>query len=229
MNPNEVPDSMGANLWISLGSLLDADERLTEYLGVEDVTAALIATAIEKEGIYHFDRFGRYMFANGDDKAQALDLVAYHYDWCRAPESDGRNDPRSPVEQSADSYPDPYGRLGWATDVLPNFKEIQQTLVESPVVRSVRDKKRKAPDAFVSALIRLLVEIAKKDPTLNVDKMPGIKTDFLELASKFDEKLDFPISTFDTYIESLCKFNRGARTTTYYQKLFHEFFKDVPK
>lgn len=229
MNSNAKPDAMGANLWISLGDVLEADERLAEFLGVEEVTAALIAAVVEKEGIFHFDRFGRCVPANENDKTQALDLVAYHYDWCRAPESDRQNDPRSPVEQSADNYPNEYARFGWATKVLPNFKGIHQSLVESQAVGPIRDKKRKAPDAFVAALIRLLVEIAKKDPALDVDAMPGTKADFLQLASKFDEKLDCPLGTFDTYIEFLCKFNRGARSGTYYRKHFPEFFKDASK
>jgi hypothetical protein len=50
--------------------------------------------------------------------------------------------------------------------------------------------KRKAPDVFIAALIRLLVEISKraaeKGVPFCVTEMPGTKADFRALAIKFD-------------------------------------------
>jgi len=71
----------------------------------------------------------------------------------------------------------------------------------------------------------LFVEIAKKDPQLELDRMPGIKSDLYALAIKFDAKLDHSLSTFDTYIECLCKFKRGSRSSDYYQTHFPEYYQ----
>jgi hypothetical protein len=209
MNPNETPDSYGANMWISLGDVLEADERLTEFLGVEEVTAGLVATAIERKGIYVFDRFGRYMPATEEDKAWALDLVADYYDWCRDPETERRTNPSSPVEQSAGFWYGEYGRLGWATKALPDFKSIHQSVVEPPIARPVNFRKGKAPDAFVAALIKLLVRITKEYPSLDVNAMPGTKADLHELAYEWDADLRCKLSTFDDYIGPFCQFKKG--------------------
>jgi hypothetical protein len=228
MNPNETPDSYGANMWISLGDVLEADERLTEFLGVEKVTVAMVATAIEQKGINAFDRFDRYVPASKEVKAWALDLVAKYYDWLRDPESDRRTDPRSPVEQSADVWCDEYGRLGWAAKELPDFNAIQQSSVESPIVPLVNIRKGKAPASFIAALIKLLVDITKKYPSLDVTAMPGTKADLHELANKLDADLRCKLSTFDDYIGPFCQFKKGRpskESPNFYLQLFAEEIK----
>lgn len=89
--------------------------------------------------------------------------------------------------------------------------------------------KRKAPDRFIAALIRLLVEISKraaqKGKPFNVTEMPGRKADFRALAIKFDDELDQKTPrTFNDYLSGLVQFKQGAQETTYYQELFPEFF-----
>jgi hypothetical protein len=88
--------------------------------------------------------------------------------------------------------------------------------------------KRKAPDVFIAALIRLLVEIskraAKKGMPFDPDAMPGTKADFRELAIKFDDRLDKGGRTFDDYLAGLVRFKLGARQMPFYQDLFPEYF-----
>lgn len=91
--------------------------------------------------------------------------------------------------------------------------------------------KRRAPDKFIAALIRLLVEIskraAKNGMPFDMNKMPGRKADFRALAEKYDGELDRASSrTFDDYVVGLLRFKRGrAQETTFYRQLFPEYFK----
>lgn len=87
--------------------------------------------------------------------------------------------------------------------------------------------KRKAPDAFVAALIRLLAETAKragaKGLKFDVSEMPGQKEDLLAVAKKFDGKnFNKSLSTFDTYISGLCRFGQGAGHSSFYAELFKD-------
>jgi hypothetical protein len=90
--------------------------------------------------------------------------------------------------------------------------------------------KRKAPDLFVAALIRLIAEInkraAEKGMPFDVNKMPGTKADFRGLAIEFDgSRFNKAQSTFDDYLAGLLRFKHGVRETTFYQKLFPELFQ----
>ena len=86
--------------------------------------------------------------------------------------------------------------------------------------------KRKAPDAFVAALIRLLVDIAvraaKNDMPFDVTAMPGTKQNLQELAEKIDPEFKHTPKTFDDYLAGLCQFKQGAKSTDFYIKLFPE-------
>ena len=90
-------------------------------------------------------------------------------------------------------------------------------------------KTHKSTVGFVAALIRLLVEIARraalKGEEFNVCEMPGVRTDLHELAEKNDVDLRCAKGTFETYIKGLCKFKRGARETEFYRNLFPELYK----
>lgn len=88
--------------------------------------------------------------------------------------------------------------------------------------------RRKAPDTFIAALIRLIAEISKraaeKGVPFDVNEMPGTKANFRELAIKFDDKLKKAPRTFDGYLAGLLRFKQGARETPFYQKHFPELF-----
>jgi hypothetical protein len=87
--------------------------------------------------------------------------------------------------------------------------------------------RNKAPESFVKALIRLLVEIAiaetKAGRQFNVDEMPGTRKDLLELATKMDPEFKHTQRTFEDYIEGFCKFKSGTKSNGYYLKLFPDF------
>lgn len=94
---------------------------------------------------------------------------------------------------------------------------------------SYEKPKRKAPDAFVAALIRLLVEVAKRaekhEMQFDVSAMPGTKADLHSIAYKFDPAFDNTLKTFDDYLFKLCQFEQGAKKSDFYKILFPEFFK----
>ncbi len=199
----------------------------------EDISIPTLATAIEKEGIYTWDRFGRLVKACDTNYAFVLNLLAEQYKWVLDPYVGRLTDPRSPLEkcedgphtaEEAEEWDNPFDQFGWSADVLPDFINIHQSQIEAEP-NPINKVKRKAPDSFVAAFVRLLVEIAKRDPTINIEKMPGTKPDLLAVASKFDARLDHTLTTFDSYIGGLCKLKHGARPSDYYKKLFPEFFK----
>jgi len=155
---------------------------------------------------------------------RALSLLAAQHKWAYNPETSQLEDPRSPLEQCEDTWDSPFDRFGWAAEVAPDFDNIRRAQSEEePKRKSIL--RRKAPDSFVAAFVKLAVEIAKRDPAFNIGEMPGIKANLHELAIKFDDKLDHPYNTFDSYIEGLCKFKRGSRSSNYYQSQFPEYFK----
>jgi hypothetical protein len=190
-----IPDTEDGNPFMSIAQLMSVS-----------VSIATLATAIEEDGIYTWDRFGRFGKAAETDVANALTLLEAQYKWANDPEVDSRNDPRSPMEQCEGDWDNPFDRYGWAAEVAPDFDNIRHSQFEEEP-RKVAKVKRKAPDAFVGRFVRLLVEIVKRDPTINIDEMPGTKSDLLAVASKFDDRLDHPLTTFDSYIEGLCVVN----------------------
>jgi hypothetical protein len=88
--------------------------------------------------------------------------------------------------------------------------------------------KRKAPDLFVNALIRLLVEIdkraAEKGMPFDVNEMPGTKADFRALAVTFNGELFKAQSAFNDYLAGLVRFKQGAQETAFYRDLFPKLF-----
>lgn len=221
-NERAIPTDDDGRPFITLGQLI-----------WKDIPISMLATAIEKDGIYTWDRFGRYGMAGDVNKAFVLDLLAKQYKWSMDPYVGRLKDPRSPLEQhenppnnsdNAEDWVNPFDEFGWTENELPDFDNIHQPQIEKGL-KPINIRKRKAPDAFVAAFVRLLVEIAKLDPNINIEKMPGTKPDLLAVASKFDAQLDHTLTTFDSYIGGLCKFKHGARSSDYYKKLFPEFFK----
>jgi hypothetical protein len=103
----EIPDDEG-NPFLDLGGLLGK------------VSVAMLASAIEKCGIYTWDRFGRYGLADEAGNIEALHLLEIHYEWESTPPQE-RPDPRSPMDQWGCHSDNAYGHFGWATKVLPDF------------------------------------------------------------------------------------------------------------
>jgi hypothetical protein len=192
--------------------------------------------AIRRHGIYAYDQVDLLHKADEDDLQIASDLLVQQYQYEKDPgtyQALNNGLALSPLErcqelprsaEEAEEWGNPYDRFGWPRSELPEFDKIGQPeseVEEQPVVKV----KRRAPDAFVAAFVRLLVEIAKRDPTINIDEMHGTKKDLLAVAIKFSDKLECSPTTFDTYIERLCKFKSGSRHVSYYEELFPEYFK----
>lgn len=197
---------------------------LSEFITIEKVSVATLATAIENHGIYTWDRFGRYKkMMTGEYVDRALKLLADHRKWERDPDIEFLEDPRSPLQQYEGDWDNPYDHFGWAAEVVPDFESIHSQQLEAPP-GNVFKPSYKASAEFVDALIKLLVELGKRDHSLNTGKMPGIKTDFYALAIKFTG-LDHPLSTFNDYIKPFCKFGRGSKSSEYYRSHFPEYFK----
>lgn len=213
INAPEIPDDENGNPFMTLGELIKSK-----------ISVGTLASAIEQYGIYTWDRFGRFGKACDADRERALDLLEAQHKWEADPDAERCDDPRSPLEQYNDLWDSPFDRFGWAAKVPPPFDNIRQSQLED-LPKQVVKLKRKAPDAFVTAFMRLLIHIAKCDPEINLDKMPGIKSDLHAVARKFDARLDHTYTTFDTYIGGLCKFKHGARSSKYYEKLFPDYFK----
>lgn len=130
----------------------------------------------------------------------------------------------------------------WLAKLPPEFiqlKDIYNTLVpdlqNTGGVDSAKTLglkvKRKAPDKFVSSLIKLLVEIAKRASIKNVEfdvqAMPGIKEDLRAIAVVYDVFfLNYTARTFDDYLDHLCYFKKGSRSNDFYSILFPD---DAPK
>ncbi len=108
--PPEVPIDEDGNPFVSLGELLSANR-----------TVAVLATAIEKFGIYTWDRWGRFGEANIEDKALALKYLAGYREW----ELDV--DPQTnfhlkedPLSRTAGDAT-PFSDCGWHKNDLPDF------------------------------------------------------------------------------------------------------------
>jgi hypothetical protein len=89
--------------------------------------------------------------------------------------------------------------------------------------------KRKAPDAFIKGLFSLIAEIARrageKGQPFDPAAMPGRKTNFQELADRWDPNLKVAKRTFDDYIHGLCQFKNGVKPSTFYRELFPDLLK----
>lgn len=95
--------------------------------------------------------------------------------------------------------------------VKDDFKDLGSAAPNNNKVGEGAKVKRKAPDAFVAALIRLLVEISRQaalsGKTFDVRAMPGQKADFYKLVARFDADLRCnSADTFSTYLKGLCQF-----------------------
>ena len=224
-NEQAIPEAEDGDQFLTLGTLI-----------YDGVPIQSLVTAIRKSGIYTIDQFDLYVYADDEGKARALDLLAKEYEWRKDHWSEVQNPEEectswSPLEHGyankhsgdpTDTY-NPYDDYGWPENSLPNFKIEEGAQGDAPITPP--RKPCKTPVKFVSAFLRLLVEIAKLDPKFNLDAMPGIKADLHAVAIKFDAELKCTEKTFDTYIEGLCKFKRGSRSDTYYKDMFAKFVK----
>lgn len=129
----------------------------------------------------------------------------------------------------------------WNSKLPEGFIQLNDSQISSQSDSQVQDfvnsphrVKRKSPDKFVAALMRLFVEIAKRSEranlTFNISEMPGVKEDLKSVAQKYDKDLEVGTSrTFSDYISGLCQFKQGASSNDFYMNLFPEYFKSSTK
>ncbi len=92
------------------------------------VSIATLATAIERNGIQGWDRFGRFKTFKQDEAMfeRALDFLASE----AAFNTEGRHE-QSPFERAADDFEGPC--FGWREGALPDFKAIEAEQAGAPV------------------------------------------------------------------------------------------------
>jgi hypothetical protein len=104
------------NPWLSLFDLL--------LCGKEPISAGVLATSIEKEGIQGYDRFGRRTSttSNGPEcegvKESALNLLAWYYKNVTDSLTGGEF-----ARQLSEDYESPLMLFGWPKDESPDFKK----------------------------------------------------------------------------------------------------------
>ena len=129
---------------------------LRELIYDRKLEAAVLATAVERQGIYTWDRFGRFVKFHDefeDEYRKSLDLIARAYS----------PDPMDSTEEL--DFEDEYGNnrldaFGWPYDECPDFEKIATTdplvtRANPPAFVSVNDilVKRKAHPGAVAAWI----------------------------------------------------------------------------
>lgn len=114
-NPH-IPNEEDGNPFLSLGSLLDTH-------GKRIVSVGKLATAIEKHGIYGWDRYGRFKHFAADTVAagEALDLLALVHGYESRDEPNFQHQVPHPLDATAGGSDDPFLRFGWASCVAPDF------------------------------------------------------------------------------------------------------------
>ena len=191
-------------LFVTLGQLIS-----------QNTSIQTLVSAIRKGGIYTFDAVDLLVKADKDDLQIVSDLLIDQYDYNKdyGAYVERTGTPLSPLElceegpqnaEEAKDWVNPYDQFGWPKALLPDFDNIDTSQIEEEPT-GFGKANRKAPDAFVAAFVRLLVEIAKRDSKINLDKMPGTKSDLLELAMKYDERLDHKLSKLRGQGQIKCK------------------------
>lgn len=136
---------------------------------LDNESIAVLATAIENNRVYFWDRFGRFKKADKEeDKKDALDLLANFYDW------DTRQEP--PVEKSEFKFDwyNPLKLYGWAKEVLPNFDNIRETIdeVQPPQRKSAETNRAKSYLILIAALCeKNKIDIMAPGTVTNLVKM----------------------------------------------------------
>jgi len=129
-------DDYDGNPFVRLGDLLE--------LGYPVGT---LASAVEN-GIYTWDRFGRFLLADENARHIALDALAAEYAW----QAGGRIG--LPPREVASGLGSPYSVFGWRTDKLPDLDAIGRGIDQtpSPPRQSSETKKYNSALIVVAAL-----------------------------------------------------------------------------
>ena len=166
-----IPDREN-NQFVTLRSLLRSSSNINESLRVASV--ATLATAIDLNGIYTWDEFGRFKLVNKDapECKFAFNLLARVYKF----ETDYEQHEQHPLEDTEDYPDDPYSSFGWATKVLPDFESIKNS--QSEIVRDIKqlgDREKSSYLRIIAALLEFIsgeISGVEKHPSfLNESKL----------------------------------------------------------
>jgi hypothetical protein len=127
------------------------------------VPIPVLAEAVERHGIYVFDRFGRFKcFKRGSHEAErALDALAEQHRT--------RADPDVPDAVDAVQWEGVFDSSGWPAAQLPDFQSIEPNDVAPPPTRSVRMERPVKEQNLINLIGGLLVFIKGAAGTAHPD------------------------------------------------------------
>lgn len=168
----EIPNEADGNPFMNFRDLLSQGK----------VSVATLATAIEDNGVYAWDKYGRFKKFTKDqpENSEALKLLAWLYErdnssWEDQGQMDGLN--------QADGPDDPFYKYGWSLEVCPDFKLIRDGQSEI-----AHKKWNKREYASYLRIIGALLEYIKGDAP-GVEKHPSFINE-AKLIEFFDSKYE---------------------------------------
>lgn len=133
----------------------------------DEVDVGALATVIEKDGIYGWDRYGRFKHFKAEDQGaiDALDLLA---DMARYVPEPGSS---SPLEESERRGDFKYNVHGWPEDKLPDFASIGAETPRVPRPQAV-SRTENGRLAIIGALLDFIEGKYERTPDTDF-KSPG--------------------------------------------------------
>lgn len=135
--------------------------QLILYSGIDP---SVIATAIEKLGVYCWDRFGRIVKADSEAQGRALDALADYVDWERRqwdtwePPDDEYFAELGPQSRYLPPMKDYLNSFGWWGNELPDMRAIAQTVFYSGAALP----RKSAETRRIDTLLVLIAALAKE-------------------------------------------------------------------
>lgn len=108
------PDDYDGNPFLAIDKILEGR-----------VSIGVMATAIERHGVYTWDRFGRFGLAGDKAKARALDALATLYSYSYFYLIRQISDDPDYMEKEKDVAMATLQRFGWYSDRCPDFEAIR--------------------------------------------------------------------------------------------------------
>jgi|JI9StandDraft_1071089.scaffolds.fasta_scaffold74923_3 hypothetical protein len=152
-------DDYDGNPFVRLGDLLE--------LGYPVGT---LASAVEN-GIYTWDRFGRFLLADETARHVALDALAAEYAW----QAGGRIG--LPPREVASGLGSPYSVFGWRTDKLPDLDAIGRGIDQPPPPPRQSSETRKLDSALIliAALCKKVgIDLSRHGATQRIVEATGL-------------------------------------------------------
>ena len=141
-----------------------------EFIGLyqlilySDIDPSVIATAIEKLGVYCWDRFGRIVKADSEAQGRALDALADYVDWERRqwdtwePPDDEYFAELGPQSRYLPPMKDYLNSFGWWESDLPDMAAIAKTVIYPGAAHP----RKGAETRRTGTLMVLIAALAKK-------------------------------------------------------------------